>query len=712
MTNYPMTERMKAVRECYKRTPVAQRSPLPLDYGNHHLTLYWLEGYLESRNAPTTMMRRSYAQVAELDRSRVLIEDGELLVGQTDYGPCFTESERFYKLWDMYCMAPDISFDGRSDHMALDYRKLLRVGVEGLIQEIHEEKAKLTFSRDTVTDDVERDEFYDAALMELEALVRYAGRYEAKLRELAETETDDKRRKELLIMADNMAQVPRGPAKTFWQALQSIHFYTFVLRGLYSGGRLDQDLLPYYEADIAAGVLTREFAQELVDNYCLTYAIYIQPNCAAGIMVGGTDEQGNPVENDLTWLFMYAVDHIRMPDPNLALSVTEHTSESLLQYAMDMIGRGCTFPSFWNDAEIVRSLTDFGIAPKDAHRYVHSTCVELTIVGKSSMWTTAPYHNLTALFLEVFQQGDYPDYASLEKAYFDRVRRAFAEENRKVNRLKLERSRNASEPMLHSCLVDDCIRRGRAVGNGGAVYGATLPNVLGFANVIDSLTAIRELVFEKKELTLAEYRQAVSNNYAGQEELRQRILNKVPHYGNDDPKADAVAAALAACMRGACDGQYTLQGDFLMPGIFSYCHHVVAGEQTGATPDGRLAGTPLADSAGPAQGRDTTSPTAALLSGTCWSQGDFLGGVAQNIRLSGRYFADEDKHTVLALLRSFFARGGCELQFNCVSKEMLEDAMEHPEQYGDLLVRIGGYSDHFVKLHEIQQREVMSRTDY
>ena len=709
--NIPITDRTRRIRAQYLETPVAKCDPIPLCYGNHPLTIHWLEGFWEAQHAPTTLIRRSCAEVAELDRSKVIVAEDELITGQPDLRLSDEEQARFDRLYEMFRMAPAVHPDGRSDHMALDYQKLLRVGVDGLISEITAQKEALTFSQQTMEEDISKEEFYDACLMELQALLRYAGRYESHLRTLAENAAPS-RRTELLAMADNLKQVPRGPAKTFWQALQSVHFYTFTLRGLYAYGRPDQLFWPYYESDIAAGRLTKEQAQELIDNFCLGITTYVHPYCASGMMIGGTDEEGVPVENDLTWMFLTAVDHIRMPDPNLGLCVTDQTSDELLRYAMDMIGRGCTFPSFWNDAEVVRSLQAFGFAEKDSHQYINSTCVETTIIGKSGSWTACPYHNLAELMLEVFMEGDYPEYTALEEAVFARIRRSFIEENHKINRLKLERSRNASEPMRHSCLVDDCISRGKSVGQGGAVYSPTLPNTLGFANVVDALSAIRELVYNKKELTLEQYRQAVKTNFDGQEALRQKILNRTVHYGNGDEHTDQIAANLAQCMHDACIDLHTFHGDFVMPGIFSYAYHELYGRNTPATPDGRLAGQPLADSAGPAQGRDTQSPTAALRSGTAWPQGQFLGGVAQNIRLSKQHFLSEDKAIPISLMKGFFARGGCELQFNCVSTEELEDAMEHPELHGDLLVRIGGYSDRFVAQSKQMQEEIISRTNY
>lgn len=721
MKTEKITDRIIRLRSAYRNSVVGQNIYMPHSYGNHPITSYWMEGYLKSREeALTTLMRRSYAEVEELSRSKCVFSNQELIVGQPDFSGWLDDKAHFDALWEAYQMSPSINDDGRSDHTALNYEKLLKVGVRGLINEIKAEKAKLDFhTAQTLQDNLEREEFFDASIMELEALVAYAHRYEAELRHMAEALENDRcspeasrRKSELLTMADNLAHVPEYPAESFWQALQSIHFYTFTLRGLYSLGRPDQFLLPYYRKDIQSGVITPAFAQELIDNFCLLYATYIYSNTAVGLMLGGTDADGNAIENELTWAFLTASDHISMPDPNVGLCITDQTSDEILKYSLEILGRGKTFPMFWNDKLIVQTLIEKGFDSKDAHAYINSTCVELSIIGKSNIWNTSPYHNLAQLLLEVFEQGEYCSYEALETAYFKHVTRAFEKENHRINQLKLERSRNASEAMRHSCLIDDCIKRGKPVGNGGAIYNTTMPNTLGFANAVDSLAAIRQLVFEQKTVSLQEYRNAVKQNFTGYEALRREIMYSVPHYGNDVEEVDAIAVRLADCMREACSQELSFHGDTVIPGVFSFFYHILYGENTPATPDGRTNGQPLSDSSGPMQGRDKVSPTAMLRSAASWQPKDFIGGVALNLKLSSKYFQEENQNNTLALIKGFFASGGVELQINCVSREELEDAMIHPENHENLIVRIGGYSDFFVRMSPTLQKEVLERSDY
>lgn len=707
----PVTNRTKKIREQYLNTPMQTGRAPQYIYGNHPATLHWLVGFYNSREALTNTQRRSLAQKYELENSKVIIDDYELLVGKPDFYMTDDEKTLFNELYEKNKMATYVHYDGRNDHTALDYRKLLKVGIEGILDEIYEEKSKLTFSQKTIAEDIEKEDFYNACIIELKALIEYAGRYESELRKLAD-KASCQRRSELIAMADNLAQSPRYGAKTFWQALQSMHFYTFVLRGLYSAGRPDQDLIKYYENDIKNGILTREFAQELIDNYCLACASYVASYDTIGLMVGGTNESGETVENELTWMFLTAISHINMTDPNIGLCVSSNTSDEIIKYALSIIGQGFAFPSFWNDDGIVKALIERGYNEKDAHRYINSTCVELTVIGKSASWTTAPYHNLAQILLDTLSIEDYEDFDSLKKAYFELIKRRITEENHKINHLKLERSRNPSEPMLHSCLVDDCIGRGRSVGQGGAIYNQTLPNFLGYANSIDGLFAVKTLVYDNGELSLDDYKEALFNNFVGYEMLRNHILNDIPHYGNDIAEIDLIAVELADCIQDACEKLYSFEGDALIPGIFSFSYHALYGSKTPATPDGRLSGEPLADSAGPAQGRDVNSPTAALRSGTVWGPCRFTGGVAQNIKLSKSFFSEDKIDSLVALIRVFTQIGGCELQINTVDRATLEDAIKNPDAHSDLIVRVGGYCDYFNRLSYALKREIIDRTEY
>lgn len=236
---------------------------------------------------------------------------------------------------------------------------------------------------------VRKHEFYECCLVELRALKSLAERYARAAREKAES-TDYPRRSELTVIAETLERVPAEPARTFREAIQSAHFFLGTLFGLYPLGRPDRDFIAYYEHDLAEGRITREEAQELIDNYCLAVSTRMFSRAACGFIVGGQDAAGNLVENELTYMFLTALDHIRMPDPNGALAVNSRTSADILRYAAKILSRGVTHPAFYNDEAIIRSLERYGCRHEDAVNYLHTTCAEISIVGRSrdirSLW--------------------------------------------------------------------------------------------------------------------------------------------------------------------------------------------------------------------------------------------------------------------------------------------------------------------------------------
>ncbi len=354
---------------------------------------------------------------------------------------------------------------------------------------------------------------------------------------------------------------------------------------------------------------------------------------------------------------------------------------------------------------------DTGAPYAHACEYVHSSCVEITVSGRSGTWVTSPYHNCAEILLSLLsERREYPDADALIDAYCDRIRQRTLHGLQRENLWQLERRRNGGESILASCLTDDCLRRGRSIDQGGALYNDIMPDYVGVTTAIDSLAAIRKLVYEDGELTLNAFMEIVERDFEGFEPLRLRIVHRCPHFGNDDPIADELARRVYAAIADACRGLKTFRGGRVLPGAFSFLMHEEFGRDTPATPDGRRAGEALNAGADPVSGRDTLGPTASVLSMTSWNARGFLGGVANNLRMSMDGAPPERVRNLCALIRTFVERGGVELQINAVSAETLRDAMEHPESHGDLIVRIGGYSDFFTALTPAMQREVYERT--
>ena len=718
-TEQKMTERIKKVKTIYEKCPV-QTEKRPFFYsGDRWISLGFLEGWLKNQKTVTTKLRRSLAEAYELDSAEPIIDDHELIVGKPWF-PAYTEEEnaRFDALLEAFKMSPagkeTESYRARADHICLDYEKLLRVGICGLIEEIKEKKHALDFSAAKGLydfDTVEKNEFYDCAIIELEAVLRLADRYAAHARSLAEAAAEP-RKAELLRMAENLKNVPRNPAKSFYEAVQSIHFYTFNLFGLYPLGRPDRYLLPYYENDIESGALDKPFAQELIDNLCLGVSAYTFSRAACGFIVGGTDAHGDLVENDLTYMFLTALRHIKMPDPNGALAVCEKTGGELLSYAIDILGEGTTHPAIYNNTAIIEGLTKYGVPRHDAVNYIHTTCAEISVCGKSRMYTTSQMFNLPGELLKLLSQTVPDSFDALEDTYFERLRKKIGAENKEYALRILEAARNSQQPIRAACLVDDCIEKGKDVYAGGAKYSFMQPIFIGFANLCDSLITIRALVFREKRLSLPAFVAIAASDYKDNEPLRQYIINKLPHYGNGDEETDAYAHGLMQRLSDLFRDESIAGTHFCMPGTFSYISHATLGSATGATFDGRQNGKSLSDGCCPVQGRDTHGPTALIRSLTGWDQTAFLGGMVINLKFSKSLFTPLKKQTLIDIIGAFIHRGGIEMQINCVDKKTLEDACIHPEAHRDLIVRIGGYSDYFVKLSPTLKAEIIERTEY
>jgi formate C-acetyltransferase len=719
-----MTQRMKRVKQTYLglTVPTTKDPYHPDKYkcyrsGDRLMTLGYLRGFDKHADALTTRLRTSYAEAEELYEAKPQIYDDELLLGHL-YLPEYTEEEQaeYDALCDKFSMSSHtlVMRPPRKDHICLDFDKLLRLGVNGLRDEI---KVKLEEIDLNATDlypnleGIKRWEFYQCCLIELDAVSDLAARYSEEALRLAE-EKPEPRKSELMRLGNMLKKVPNEPATDFYEALQSVQFFLSTLFGLYPLGRPDRYLYPYYEKDINSGKLTKEFAQELIDNLCLYVSDRVFTRAACGFIVGGKDEKGDLVENDLTYMFLTALDHLKLPDPNGALAVNRETSDGLLEYCAEVLSHGTTHPAFYNDDAIASSLVKhYGVEPSDAVNYIHSTCAEISVIGKSKAHTTPFLLDLPKYLVSLAQEKKFSSFDDLYDSYVAALKEGVKSRSLKYAVRILEGARIGNEAMRICALIDNCIERGKSIYEGGEKYMFEQPIFIGFATAVDSLIAIRELVYTQKKLSLEELTQIVLDDFKGKEPLRQFIINKLPHYGNDDSSADGMADRLACSLQGIFKGNVVLW-DHMMPGTFSYINHATVGAKMGATFDGRRAGTSYSDGCSAVQGRDVNGPTAMLLSLTSWDQSALLGGMVVNIKFGKDNLDGRGRENFLTLVRAFMERGGIELQVNVVDRATLEDARVHPENHRDLIVRIGGYSDYFTRLSPVLQQEIIDRTEY
>lgn len=705
---YVVRPRVERIREAYRNDT---ETPTKFENFNHQTlrvaraAYLFAEGWRKYSQKTTTRIRRACSEAHVLDCMEPVINDDELIVGCPDFTPLNEQEQQMKDDFDKWGPITE----GRYDHMGLDLEKLLRVGVNGLIKEIRTERANLNLD---IAENVSKDEFYEGCLIELEALIRFQEKYHKHALALAE-KAEGQRKDELLKIADILSRVPAQPAKTFYEALESMHFYCFPLWGLFLIGRPDQYLLPYYRADVESGRLTEEDALELIDCFCLHYNKYIFPRSSIGFMIGGHDVEGNLVENELTWLFLRSIAHTRMPYPSIGLAVSKNSSDAILDLAIENLRKGYSHPALFNDDTITEALVAAGFDERDTSLYVHSACVELTISGKSASWVVSPYHNTVQILVDLLREQQlFTNVDELLEAYAKRLRKLVIKGSRNEDRMQLERMRNGGNPLRASCLVHDCIKRGMSLDMGGAKYNPTMPNFLGISNMIDSVSAINTLVFENKELTITQFLDILDKDYEGNEPLRQKIINKVPHFGTNDEFTDQLAKRIYHMIADSCKDIPTIRHSKNLPSAFSFLEHMWHGQVTQATPDGRKAGYPLNDGSSPVQGREINGPTASILSSTAWDHRPYIGGIAVNMKLSPKAMSGESLAKSRMLIRTFMKRGGHELQISCVDRSTLIAARENPEQHRDLLVRIGGYSDYFTAQTPELQQEIIDRTEH
>lgn len=640
-----------------------------------------------------------------------VILDGELIVGGignnlNDIEKC--EWEGIYKNITKNRCA--FAGDGQDSHMAIDYELLLNYGINGIISRI-EEYLKACAEN--------KKDFYLAAQTCLKAIVKHSENYANHAEILATKEQDPSRKKELLRIAEICKNVPANPAKNFYEAVQSIHFVTYCLSlnplrnncQQFQLGRLDRYLISYYQQDVETGAITKEEAQLLLDCLGIQINMRVHSGLSSGYMVGGRDEKGNITANELTEMLMQVVDDIQLVYPAVGLCYADGMDDKYLLKACEILSHGRSHPAIFNDDIISKGLRDYGLSTWETCNYIHSTCVEITPIGMSNCWVASPYINMAQLLLDTMDQ-EYDSFethfSTLLKKLDTIIKENFLDQNEK-RKIRIENSMN---PLL-SCFVQDCLAEGLDIEKGGARYNWIMPSFVGMANLVDSLYVLKEVVYDKKEIGVCAFKEILGKNFEGYELWRQHLLNDLPKYGNDIDEVDCLFDVITKHIAEECKKYIPChKNGRLIPSVFCWIMHEWFGTATGATPDGRLKGFPLGDGSGPCQGRELKGPTASILSATKWSHEKFIGGVAVNMKFSKSAIGENSISIMMALIKAYMKRGGFEMQINVIDKAILEKAIERPEEYSDLVVRIGGYSDYFTRLSKEMQQEILLRTEH
>ena len=662
------------------------------------------------------LIGRARRTAAILERLPIEIGPEELLIGRVEMRtPDAQETERLEWAQEVLKEVPPWP-GGDIGHFAVDHEKLLRIGVGGLKREIGEYRSRLDGNS---AEDAEKETFYEACAMALDGLSRFIERHAEEVETQRREEKNPARKAELKRIAEACRQVAEGPARTFHEAIQLMHFAILALHFaedhvLNVAGRMDRTLYPYYRADLEAGRITPEAAQELINCFYILTNEYTRRGLAISVMVGGRDAEGRDATNAISFMCLQALEEVRLVYPTVGICWHEGTPAALMRLGCGIIAQGLGSPAIFNDEVIARGLRDYGVSEADSVSYINSTCVEITPIANSNVWVASPYYNCPGALLEVLEDADSPKtFEELVEAFKQKLSNHVREAVRGIDKTWRGREEHGGMP-LQSCLTDDCLAQGKDIDHGGARYNWVECSFVGLANLVDSLVALRQLVFEEKRFTTAEFCEILRDNFEGHETLRQEILNRMPKYGNDDDRADELAVEMTKAFAEICASQRIgSEKHRYAPGLFCWVMHERLGKETGATPDGRLGGVALADGAGPAQGRERFGPTGAIKSTTKWPHEPMLGGLVLNLKFSPSALkGDESLEKLRHLIESVMRLGGFEVQINVVDGQTLLDAQQHPEAHQDLLVRVAGYSDYFVHLNPNMQAEVIARTEF
>ncbi|NPV48219.1 MAG: hypothetical protein HPY69_14805 [Armatimonadetes bacterium] len=620
--------------------------------------------------------------------------------------------------WEAGMLAP------AGNHTTLDYTTIFAIGFAGLVDRIEERRARL----DPADPDCQRaEDFLTALRIVAEGFMDLSDRYADAAEAMAAEEPDPARAAELRTVAANCRRTPRHAPRTFWEACQCAWFAFFFLPD--APGRVDQYLYPCYEREMRAGTLDREFAKELLG--CLWVKYFESVGAPSGVSahnhltLGGVKPDGRDASNAVTELCLEVTGELGLNRPQVGLRWNARTPRPILRKAVEALRLNRASPDFCNDEQIVNALHHVGVSLEDARDFSLSGCHEVIVTGKAQMGSVEGFVNLPlilrmALGLEpaLMADGDLSAVDSFE-ALWERLEAAMELVAEAAHRSSLGRDAAAAKDpggnLAGSLVVADCIERCQGYTQGGARYNFCNWDIIGTANLVDSLVAIRQLVFEEQSLTLSELVAILEADWEGHEPLRQRVLRDLPHFGNEDAATDALAAQIISTFddimkrrtpyRGGCYILGTLAGGENM--------HIEFGRVTGATPDGRRAGEPVADSIGAAQGRDSAGVTALLNSVASLPHHLLPTATTLNVKLDPRLLqSDEGLEAVVSLIETHFRAGGQQLQFTFVNRAILQEAKAHPERHRHLMVRVAGYSAPFTSLWDDLQDEIIARTEH
>jgi len=646
-------------------------------------------------------------------------------------------------------------------HVTANYEKLFNIGFSGIRCEVEGYMKALDL---TNPHDLKKHEFYTAELIILDGVKSYISRYGELAALMSKNEPDATRKAELQRVSGNCLHVAEGAPRDFWEAIQLWHIATNMIIIETNGhsvtyGRFDKIFYKFYKQDVESGSLTREFAQELIEHSFLKMhelrkirnkdAIVFSSGTIMGgtaLDVGGVDEDGNDITNDISYMVLDAHAHTRIPNPWMGVRLHKDTPIEFKKKVFNVIRIGTGEPKIFNDEPMIQTLLNYGKTLEDARNYIGVGCVEPSIPGKTYGWHDSGSVNLTKIMQLSINGGKCigcsedckqyaicvgaggtlgPDTGSLETfASFDEVMESFDRQMKHwcdilitlINKNDMAHQRLKPLPYL-SLLIEGCLEKGMDISAGSATYNGSGPQAVGIGTTADAFSVIKKVVFDDKTVTGAELLEALRLNWEGHEPLYALVnSDRMHHYGNDDDYADDIAKEVIATYCRHIEHRPTAHGGEFAPGVYSVTTNVLHGLMVSATPDGRKAGEPVSDCIGPAHtlcgSHDRRGPTAVAKSVAKLDHARIGNGIILNWKFAPTAVSGETgSDNLIALMDTYFEDGGMQSQFSIVGRETMLAAQQSPEKYKDLVVRIAGYSAYFVELSPELQSDLIGRTE-
>ncbi len=627
-------------------------------------------------------------------------------------------------------------------HTALD-GKIYQKGMLDFKKEIQEQIDRIDYLNDSEATD--KKEQLSGMSIACDAVVIFAERHANLAEELAKTEKDTTRVKELKKIAEVCRWVPANAPRDLWEAIQMywfVHLGTITeLNGwdAMNPGHFDQHLKPFYEKEIADGTLTREEAKELLSCFWIKVNNHPAPpkvgitakesgtyNDFTNINIGGVKRDGSDGVSEISYIMLEIIEELHILQPGNSVHISSKTPERFLKEACKVIRQGHGYPSVFNNDIYIQEMLRQGKSLEDAREGGCSGCIEVGAFGKEAYILTG-YLNVPKIFEITLNNGmdpltgkragittgnprDFKSYKDLYNAFLKQLNFIIDQKIVVSNYIDSMFAKYSPATFL-SVVINDCISKGKDYYNGGPRYNTNYIQCTGLGTVTDSLSTLKKHVFEEKTFSMDTILNAVLNNFEGEEVLRQTIVNKTPFFGNDDNYADDIALQVYNDLFKAIDGKPNIKGGSYHLNMLSTTCHVYFGKVMGATPNGRLANKSISDGTSPSHGCDVNGPSAVIRSLTKLDHVKSGGTLLNQRFLPSLLKRDKDLVKLSNLIRSYFALGGHHIQFNIVDTATLYAAQENPEDYKDLLVRMAGYSDYFNDMNADLQQEVIDRTE-